>query len=292
MIKRLITSLLTSLLFALLATIGVHQALEIQKTTQAVPSWVLSDVKSFSERLRVKPPVVQYVESDDLARVSCDSDSSCTINLGTLFDVWQKEDRTAAKALLAHEMGHVLQSSQGTLLSYDRAELLYFAVSFAILFLLSNVWTRLAALSVFCCVAVFFRSLNYLTFDQVFPVSLLTFLVPAVATAVLSMFLFALSRKKEQAYRSLGVSSARFALVVSIVGVCWLGARPWAGANQIPLEIAADNISACLTTPAFVVKMGMKLTPSSSYTLPPVYHTSPEMRISAMSAFDSSTCRI
>lgn len=284
MFKRLITSLL----FALLATIGVHLALEIQKTTQAVPAWVLSDVNSFSERLGVKPPVVQYIESDDLARVICDS--SCTINIGTLFDVWQKEDRAAASALLAHEMGHVLQASQGTLLTYDRAELLYFTVSFAILFVLSNVVTRLAALAVFFGVAVFLRSLNYLTFDQVFPVTLLSFLIPACATALLSGLLFLFSRRKDTTYRSLSLASARFALVVAIVGIFWLGARPLAGANQIPLEVAADNISACLTTPASVVKMSMKLTSWNSYTLRPVYHTSPETRINAMSSFDSSTC--
>lgn len=286
--KNILKRIATSLAMALIATIAVYFSIQIKPTTRPVPGWIVDDVRAFAGRLGVQTPTVKFGAFDGRAFVVC-NDHGCKINLGTRFDV---EQNLTSSAIISHEMGHVWQGEHGKTRRHDPAELLFFLVALAIFLALPNTWARLAGLAWLCCVAVLSRYSQFITFDQVIPVALLAFIIPAGAVAALDGLLFQLSGRTDRTYRNFGLSAGRFAFVVALVGCGWIGVRGWGGAGQIPLEFEADKIGACLTSEADITKMlaGSDFRVKINLLLPPIYHPTSTARIGSVSSFNRTDC--
>jgi hypothetical protein len=289
--KNLFTRIATSLLFALAVYGVVSFSLRLHPTSQPVPAWALAEVAAFSKKLGVTMPTVRHADFPGNAIVRCDGD--CSVNFGSDFDraVWS-ENTPAARALIAHEIGHVWQSSQGKFSAWSREGGLFFAVSFLILLAFPTVPARVSGAVGMIGLGLASHTLRFLAFEQSTLLLLQSFFILGVATASVSGILFLLSRRTDKTQRSLLFAAARVTGLIVGVGIVWFSLRGWAGAEQTQFELEADEIGACLTSPADVVRMNKNSPSWDKYRITPVSHPSPAQRIYAMGAFNRADCPV
>ena len=289
MLKRLSISLVLSLLAFLL----FYMAIQVQPTKELPPTWVAREVESFSARLGIEPPTIQYAQFDGIAFIDCNGPHGhCSLSLGRQFNSsgWQTKSQESM-ALLGHELGHVYQDRQGRSRRFDPNDLLLLFVVFSVLVVQVTPFQRAATLGLIACVAGICWLLDFISFDQVIPLLLLSAVLLTVAATLSGFFMAAFSGTKE--YRVLGRQAASLAFVISLSGVTWINLREFAGAGQIPLEYEADAISACLTSSSSLVAMETKSSGSTAHDKPflkPIYHPSYQDRVKAMTTHQEQKC--
>lgn len=260
----------------------IHQGADRHQhvTDQPVSPMVAESTKVFAKRLNVPAPAIKITTLPGRGWAYCsNTPGDCEIHLGSRFDS-DLASEEAKRSVIAHEMGHVLQSVRGERFYSLSDGFLFLVVASLVALFTGQRWWISSSIGFSAVVWVGFLNGVSQTDPMIFNVILifLGWLVFLLLSAAIQ-----LSREKLQ--------RAALALAcTSLIGVTWANLRGFDD-HQKKLEREADLVSVCL-----VGKSARKLSLQTGEKyehggfLPDLYHPTIAERIAAVNAYDMTKC--
>ena len=245
-------------------------------TDKPLPALVEETVQEFSARLKVPVPAIETTSQPNAGWVFCSSEG-CEIHIGVRFDR-DLASAEAKRAVLAHELGHVLQAANGESFYHLSDSLLFFVVTAIVVLYTGWRWWVASAIGLSAIVwGSFFAGVSY-SDNMIFNVLIGTF-----ASFLIWIFRAIIFRKN--------ITPAALALVATmLIFITWAQFRVFDD-HQKSLESNADLISACLVG-SESSKLFLKTLAKYEGTglLAEIHHPPSDTRIAAVDAFDARNC--